>query len=77
MVTRFDTRKHYRNLEFPFIQAIWYILKPLKMEQTKYAANDFKMEINLLTNIQHAKKRKNIEFLFATKIILIFLLLFR
>ena len=28
------------------------------MEQTKYAANDFKMEINLLTNIQHAKKGK-------------------
>ena len=56
MVTRLDTRKHYRNLEFPFIQAIWHILKPLKMEQTKYAANDFKMEINLLTNIQQKKE---------------------
>ena len=58
MITQLDTRKHYRNLEFPFIQAIWHILKPLKMEQTKYAANDFKMKINLLTNI--LQKRKNI-----------------
>ena len=63
MVTRLDTRKHYRNLEFPFIQAIWHILKPLKMEQTKYAPNNFKMEINLHTNI--LQKRNNIVFAFT------------
>ena len=59
MDTRLDTRKHYQNLEFPFIQAIWHILKPLKMEQTKYAANDFKMEINLLTNSLQQKGKNS------------------